>query len=363
MKDNIVLRVRDIDENELIARFRKVLPPGKRTDIGSGDDCAVIAAPEKHFIVTTDVLVEGRHFRTDWSQAHDIGRRAAAQNLADITAMGGQASALVVSLVTPPDISVDWLVDLVSGFGECTARVGAEVVGGDLSSGDSLVIAVTAMGYCPHGIITRSGAQVGDIVAVAGTLGYSAAGLDLLSKGYWDPAALSRAERLDIKSQDAEVNTATQKQHIRDNTAVSAVSAEEAVSIYRVPRPPVESGIEAALKGAHAMMDISDGLLIDGQRMAQASNVRIDLSFHLLEPYISALKDLAAVCGTDPTRWVLQGGEDHSLLVIFPPNVTLPAGMKPVGMVREVNTDQGAGVYIEGEKVTGIGGWDHFAHS
>ncbi len=329
-----MLTVRDIDETELIRRFRGILPTGERTLLGPGDDCALVAAPEGSTLVTTDVLVDGRHFRRDWSSPDQIGERAAAQNLADIAAMGGRASALVVSLVLPGDIDVEWLVALVQGFGERARRAGAAVVGGDLSGGTELSIAVTAMGYCPSGMLTRGGAQPGDVLAVAGTLGRSAAGLELLTRGLVNP-------------------------WVRDDPVAGDLA--EVLDTYRAPRPPLEAGPLAAAGGAHAMMDISDGLLIDSGRMAAASGVVIEIDPKWLETDLEALAGPAQVCGHDGMRWVLTGGEDHSLLATFAPDATLPSGFRQIGWVGAVVPGVGPCVRVDGQ-IVGCSGWDHFRH-
>lgn len=326
-----MLRVRDIDEAELIRRFRSVLPTGERTLLGSGDDCALVAAPEGQFLVTTDILVSGRHFRTDWSSPDQIGERAAAQNLADIAAMGGKASSLVVSLVVPGDIEVDWLIALVQAFGERARRAGAEVVGGDLSGGTEFVIAVTAMGYCPSRMLTRSGAQPGDALAVAGTLGRSAAGLELLSRGLVNP-------------------------WVRDDPVVGKLV--EALDIYRCPNPPLEAGPRAAAGGAHAMMDISDGLLIDAGRMAAASGVVIEIDPKMLASDVEALADAARVCGHNALDWVLGGGEDHGMLAAFDGGAALPDGFTVIGRIRAPGEGEAPALLLDGVEVTG--GWDHF---
>ncbi|QWW18912.1 thiamine-phosphate kinase [Schaalia sp. 19OD2882] len=324
-------RVRDLDESQLIAHFRRLLPTGDRTLLGSGDDCALVAAPEGSFLVTTDVLVEGRHFDPRWSSPDQIGERAAAQNLADVAAMGGRTSSMVVSLVLPGHTDLDWLLALVAGFGERARRAGAGVVGGDLSSGDSLVISVTAMGWVDGAPLTRSGAQPGDMLAVAGTLGRSAAGLALLQGGYVDPV-------------------------VRDDVVLDDLA--EALRIHRAPEPPLEAGPVAAARGAHAMMDISDGLAVDGRRMALASGVVVEVDPLLLAPDVSALRGPGRVCSVDPMTWVLHGGEDHALLAAFPPEAVLPAPFRQIGWVGAAGPGLAPCCRVGGTEVRG--GWDHF---
>ena len=184
-----VMKLGDLSEAQLVSHFRASFPAGERTLIGIGDDCAQIAAPEGSFIVTTDVMVEDQHFHLSWSTGYEVGARVAAQNLADIDAMGGRPSGLVASVVAPRNMDADIFLDVVRGLGERAREVGAGVVGGDLSAGDKLVLSVTAFGYCPGPVVRRDGARPGDVIAVSGTLGFSYAGLDLLSGGYVDPAA------------------------------------------------------------------------------------------------------------------------------------------------------------------------------
>ena len=145
------MKLGDLSEAQLVSHFRASFPAGERTLIGIGDDCAQIAAPEGSFIVTTDVMVEDQHFHLSWSTGYEVGARVAAQNLADIDAMGGRPSGLVASVVAPRNMDADIFLDVVRGLGERAREVGAGVVGGDLSAGDKLVLSVTAFGYCQIG--------------------------------------------------------------------------------------------------------------------------------------------------------------------------------------------------------------------
>lgn len=325
------MRVHEIDEFELIRRFKEVLPSSPRATLGSGDDCAVIAAPEGHFIVSTDIVMEHCDFKREWSTAREIGRRAAAQNLADIAAMGGRVSTAVVSMTVPKDEDVDWLVDLVAGFGEEIAAAGGGVDGGDLSAGDSVIIAVTVMGWCEGNPITRAGAQDGNLVAVAGTLGRSAAGLDLLLGGYVHPSLRSPQDLGEL---------------------------HEAVSIFRAPQPPLEAGPRALGAGATAMMDLSDGLAKDAGRIARASGVIIDIDREALRADEDALAAASQVVGTPALEWIITGGEDHALFATFPADTPLPEGFRPIGSVRACTEGETPGAFMSGAELHG--GWDHF---
>ncbi len=329
------MEVRDLTETELIARITPYLPEGAHTLLGPGDDCAVVEAPDRKFVVTTDILVEGEHFTRAWSTGAEVGARAAAQNLADVAAMGAKPTSLVVSLVLPPDLDVAWLEDFAAGLGGEAYRAGAGVVGGDLSRGPLLVVSVTAHGTVAGRPITRSGARPGDTLAVVGTLGQSAAGLAALQAGVVAPDLHGEA-----------VPTPFQ----------------EPVATYRAPRPPLQAGLVAAQRGATAMMDISDGLIVDAHRLAVASDIALDITRYGLHEYVSALEQAGRILGVDPLQWVLFGGEDHSLLVTFPPYVLETAPFRAIGTVGEYGTSRGGAqqhrITLDGRPVEG--GFDHF---
>jgi thiamine-monophosphate kinase len=329
------LLVRDVPEEALLARIFPLLPAAPTTIVGPGDDCAVVAAPDGRYVVSTDVLVEDRHFRRRWSSGYDVGWRAAVQNLADVVSMGSRPAALVVSLVMPGDLPVDWVTGLARGLAAACAPVGAAVVGGDLSGGEQVVVAVTVHGDLEgREPVLRSGARPGDVVALAGTVGRSAAGLALLELDRPVPA-LSDA--------------------------------------YLRPDPPLAAGPAAADAGATAMMDVSDGLLRDAGRIARSSGVVVDLTSAALDGDRDALADAAQVAaapgdGTGDTAdwrvvvddWVLAGGEDHALLATFPPGTTLPAPFRAIGTVAA--SDGSARVSVDGaEPRRRATGWDHFS--
>src|SRR5262249_40893711 len=143
--------------------------------LGPGDDAAVVGAPDGRVVVSTDLLLEGRHFRRDWSSGYDVGRKAAAQNLADVAAMGATPTAIVVGLGIPADLPLTWLDALTDGFRDECATVGASVAGGDITRCDLVVVSVTALGDLGgNAPVKRSGARPGQVVAVSGRLGYSA---------------------------------------------------------------------------------------------------------------------------------------------------------------------------------------------
>jgi len=330
------MTISDLGEFGLIEAIAAGLPRGDRTIVGIGDDAAVLAAPDGRVVATTDLLIEGRHFRRDWSGPADIGAKAAAQNLADVAAMGAVPVALLVGFAAPGDLAVAWARDLVAGLAEECARAGATVAGGDTSGADTIVLAITALGDLGgRDPVTRSGARPGDVFAYAGVLGESAAGLALLEAGLTEPAAL--------------------------------------IAAHRRPAPRYPAGPEAAALGATAMIDVSDGLLADAGHLARASGVQIDIATALLpgHPGLAAAARVLsgdAVLGRDsgPGRpgalggdavldWVLTGGEDHALAATFPPDCALPPHWAVIGQVRA-----GHGVLVNGSKMTGRAGWEHF---
>jgi len=289
---------RDVGEFGLIAAVTARLPLTDAVLLGPGDDAAVVSAPDGRVVATTDVLVEGVHFRRDWSSGYDVGRKAAAANLADVAAMGGVGTALLVGLAAPPDLPVQWALDLADGLRDECLLVGAAVVGGDTVTADQVVVSVTALGRTER-VVTRAGARPGELLVVVGALGHSAAGLRLLHQG------------------------------VLDGPLVDA---------HRRPVPPYAAGPLLASAGATAMCDVSDGLVQDVGHLAAASGVRIDLdSAALADPDVELVD-------------VLTGGEDHALVATVPPHVQ---GFRVVGRVVE-----GSGVTLDGAPVEG--GWSHF---
>ena len=189
------MRVGELDETALLARVVPLMPTSAL--LGPGDDAALVAAPDGRVVATTDVLVEFRDFRRDWSSGADVGWKAVAQNVADVAAMGARCTGLLIALGLPGDLEVAWVEDFATGVAAACAEFGAVVVGGDLSAASEVVVAVTALGDLAGAPpVLRSGARAGDTVAVAGVLGRSAAGLELLRRGLLDgPPDLLSAHR------------------------------------------------------------------------------------------------------------------------------------------------------------------------
>ncbi|MFT4011115.1 MAG: thiamine-phosphate kinase [Nocardioidaceae bacterium] len=311
--------VADLGEFDLIAavvaRCQEIAPLADEVEIGPGDDAAVLSASGR-LAISADLLVAGRHFRLDWSSAEDVGHKAVAQNLADIAAMGGRGRYLTVGLVLPPDTESNWVLELATGMAEECALAGASIIGGDITAGDQLTIAVSVTGILPGAPITRSGAAAGDAVALCGQVGWAAAGLAVLGRGFRSPRVV--------------------------------------VEAHRRPQPPYAAGPEAYELGATAMIDVSDGLVADAGHIARASGVHVDLdpdAFEIPEP----LHAVAAATGADPLEFILGGGEDHALLATFPAGTALPGDWRVIGQVKT-----GEGVTVAGKEYDGPTGWRHF---
>jgi thiamine-monophosphate kinase len=314
--------VAELGEFGLIARITAGRERSPGTLLGPGDDAAVLAAADGRVVVTTDVLVEGVHFRLDWSTPHQVGRKAVAANLADVAAMGAVPTALVVGLAVPGRTPISTVDGLAAGMWAEAGQAGTGIVGGDVVSSEQLVVSVTALGDLQgRAPVTRSGARPGDVLALCGRLGWSAAGLAVLRRGLQFPLA-------------------------RSPLAV--------IAAHRVPEPPYGAGPQAASAGATAMIDVSDGLLSDAGHVAEASGVGIDVDSAAVA-VASQLVEVASALGADARHWVLTGGEDHALLASFPAGVALPVGWTEVGVVRE-----GRGVTVDGSEVL-PGGWQHFS--
>jgi thiamine-monophosphate kinase len=285
--------------------------------LGPGDDAAVLLTDDGRVAVSTDMLVENRHFRLDWSTPRDVGRKAIAQNAADIEAMGGRATAFVVAFGAPPDTPTAHASELAQGLWDEAGRIGAGIAGGDLVSSPHWVLAVTVLGdLAGREPVRRSGARPGSQIAVAGQLGHSAAGYKLWHNGI---------ERFDD----------LRRRHL-------------------VPQPPYGQGRAAAEAGAQAMIDTSDGLVGDLRHLAQASGVTVDLSTEALRADREALAGAAEAVGADAWTWVLGGGEDHALVAAFAGPV--PTEWRVIGRVL----DGPPRVLVDGAEWQGYAGWESF---
>lgn len=396
----------DLGEDRIVGRILARIPAAEHVLIGPGDDAAVSISPGR-LVSTADMLVEGEDFLHGWLDPFRLGVKAAAQNLADVRAMGARPTGLLLSLAAPGHTPASFVDGLLDGMVDEAGRAGASILGGDLSDAPQIVIAVTALGSLPADDVpfTRGAARVGFDVLLGGQTGWAAAGLDLL-------LASGGAVPTDAIGADS------------DLTARIA----RAVEAQRAPRPDYacidslrrsfDDSADDSRKGA-ALIDLSDGLTSDAGRMARASDVVIDLdsaavdaladelvpvAAHLLSlqdveglqrldtdghgpngtrgsgPHASHGAEPHACAGSGPhdphppahdgdtdsahraralaRRWVLTGGEDHGFLAAAPQGLD-PIGWTRIGRVGPITTDAGTdgapNVLIDGVPVDDAG--------
>jgi thiamine-monophosphate kinase len=301
-------------EFELIARLAgRLSPAGATVAIGIGDDAAVFA---DGLVACTDLLVEDVHFRRSTASPADVGWKALAVNLSDLAAMGAVPRGALVALTVGPGWSTDDLAAVYDGLRACADAYRCPIVGGDVSRGPSLALAVTVLGHAAVPLV-RSGARPGDILVVSGSLGGSEAGRHELER---DAA-----------------------------TADPALAAR-----HRRPRPRFDAA--ALLAGtATAMLDVSDGVASDARRLAESSGVRVVIDLDAL-PLQPGVAEVARERGVAPGAFAATGGEDYELLATLPP-VAVPEGVTVIGRI-----EAGAGVTFLGAGADGVvAGWDHLA--
>jgi thiamine-monophosphate kinase len=269
----------NFDEAGVILALTRIFGTTHRgVEVGIGDDAAVVATTDRT-VITTDVAVEGTHFKTSWTSAFDIGRKIAAANLADVYAMGGSPRYLVAAVTLTGNESMQWIEELAEGIAHEASSCGAFVVGGDLAKGPCVAIAVTALGEVDTPI-TRSGAQVGDSIYISSLPGWSAAGLAVIEKD------------------------------LDNDLAIYALSE------FSAPTVDYVSAIQFSNNKAHSMCDVSDALLIQAEQIAHASGVALKFDQELISqhPEFATLHELAESQKVDVWHWIFAGGEDHVFL-------------------------------------------------
>ena len=272
-------------EFDLLRRLRDALPPPPaRVHVGVGDDASVTAGGGA-LVTSVDVLVQGIHFRRETATPAQIGHKALAAALSDLAAMGAPAGEAYIAMTVPPDLSEDEFMDLLGGVTELASATGATLAGGDISAGPILTLAVTVVGRlpAPGDAVRRDGALPGDALVITGELGGAAAGLLLLGDGAEIDAALRQA----------------------------------LITRQLMPQPRLEAGRALAAAGAHAMIDVSDGLAADAGHIAAESGVHLALDADVV-PLAGGVAEVAATAGTDPLDVALGGGEDYELLAALP---------------------------------------------
>ncbi|HVA61073.1 MAG TPA: thiamine-phosphate kinase [Mycobacteriales bacterium] len=322
----------DIGEFALIERIIARLPSGPGIVLGPGDDAAVVRAPDGRVVATTDLLVEDVHFDRDLSSGYDVGRKAAAQNLADVAAMGAAPTALLVGLAAPAALPVAWAEALADGLRDEAMAGGAAVAGGDVVRCDRLVVSVTALGdLAGRAPVTRAGARPGDVVLVVGRLGWAAAGLAVLRAGLGHEPDLARLAQA-----------------------------------HRQPVVAYPAALQLAEAGASSMIDVSDGLARDLGHVATRSAVRIELSAADL-PMGPELATAAARLGIDPLSWLAGGGDDHAFAATLSDQDARRVAVRIAGLARPWPVTQvgrvlaGSGLAWIDREPPGAPGHEHFA--
>jgi thiamine-monophosphate kinase len=325
-------------EFELLAKLRERLPKaGPRVKLGSGDDAAV-TVPGGATATSVDALVDGVHFRRAESGLETIGRKALATALSDLAAMGAEAGEAYVTLGAPADFSeVDFLA-LLDGLLGLAGETGVTLAGGDVTRAPALTLAITVVGHAANAdaLVSRAGAQPGDVLLVTGELGGAGAGRLLL-----DDPSLARAVSDDTASR------------LRDRQLE--------------PTPQLRSGQALAAAGARAMIDLSDGLAGDAGHIAQASGVALEIDAITL-PLAKGLAEVAAAAGRDPLQLAASGGEDYELLAAVPPERLDDASAAveetaetTLTRIGRVAAGEGVEIRLPGGELLEAAGYDHFA--
>lgn len=336
------MKISDIGEFGLIGRINKVRGrPSPEVLAGIGDDAAALLFSRGAAVLaTTDMLIDGVHFDLAYTDVFSLGWKSAAVNLSDIAAMGGAPRYCLTALAIPRHITVEDIEEFYRGFRALCARHGVRVVGGDTcASHRGLVISVTALGEAGRdGIVRRSGARPGDRIFVTGSLGDSAAGLELLKARGKGPGSKvpGEAKRL-------------MERHLR-------------------PVPRIAWGMSIAAAGcATAMIDVSDGLVSDLGHLCRESGVGAEINEGGV-PLSRALRSAAAGIKLryGALRYALTGGEDYELLLAVPPErVRRLSGLVPGA--REIGVfTRGRGIFMRDRQdrkrpAPSIGGYDHFS--
>ncbi|CAN2206837.1 ThiL Thiamine monophosphate kinase [Candidatus Nanopelagicaceae bacterium] len=264
-------------EADVISALKKVFTTGDpRILVGIGDDAAVVKGDAKQ-VITTDMAIADVHFKTEWSSAFDIGRKITAANIADVLSMGATCDYLVAAVSLTGSEELSWVENLARGMKDEADRAGAAIVGGDIARSTVITIAMTAIGHTAKPIL-RSGARVGDGIFLSSLTGWSAAGLELLTK----------------------------------EISLNSPIADKALSEFSAPS--LDYGVD--FLNSTSMADISDSLLIQAQQVADASGVCFNLDTELISQCaeFTELSELAQEINSDIWGWILAGGEDHAFL-------------------------------------------------
>ena len=271
----------NFNEEQVISEISSIFSQSNKGNsqviVGIGDDAAVVAT-DHHSVITTDMAIEGVHFKREWSSAYEIGSKITVANLADIYAMGADPRYLVIALTLTGNEELSWIRELAQGIADTALKSDSVVVGGDLSRAEQIMISMTAVGSSRlH--IARSGARAGDSIYVSALPGFSRAGFEILTKNLPHSPAF-------------------------------------ALALSQFKSPKLDPVAMRSFKSAHALCDVSDSLLVQAEQISKASSVAFEIDTKKIEK-CDGFADLAAVAqtiGCDVWDFVLAGGEDHVLL-------------------------------------------------
>jgi thiamine-monophosphate kinase len=327
-----------VNEFDLLAKIRGRLGADHdRVVVGSGDDAAVVRPGGGVSVTSVDAFVEGVHFRLVTTSLRDLGHKCLAASLSDLAAMGAGPGEAYLAVGLPEHLGERETLELAEGAQALAQQHGVAICGGDVTRADELFVAVTVVGYADDAgrLVTRRGARPGDLVGVTGALGGSGAGLLLLER---KPAGT-----------DLQLGERLLERHLR-------------------PRPLLDAGRALAGAGVSAMLDVSDGVASDLERLCEQSGVRIEVRLDLL-PVDEGVTEVAGASGIDPLELVACAGEDYELLFTAPPGAREDverAGREsgsPVTWAGLVSDAAGKGQSLTLLDETGrarpLAGWDH----
>lgn len=329
-----------ISESDLVEIIKQRLNSGGSIsdgEVGVGDDAAVLQFDASHIVLTADAMVDGVHFLSEAMSWHDIGWKCIVSNQSDIAAMGAIPEHAVLTLAIPATTRVGELDEVLSGVIDALDTYGGRLVGGDTVSSDNIILSVSMTGRLvnPNHVLTRDSARPGQLIAVSGPLGGSAGGLKVMNQS--SNASESAAQLLDA--------------HFR-------------------PDPRVDLAEALVISGVQCAMDISDGLLLDLERICVASNVnamihanKVPIDEWLLTTFPKTARELA-----------MTGGEDYELLYVADADQIaqinaaqpgdMPAEYGIIGEIMTSNNGIGEVTVLDefGNPIEfGAKGWDHFA--
>jgi thiamine-monophosphate kinase len=322
-------------EHELIKRIRSRLEQrGANVLRGSGDDAAVVRTRGVS-VTSVDSFVEGVHFRLATTSLGDLGYKCLAASMSDLAAMGASAGEAYIALGLPPSLGEREALELLEGAEELAAQLGVTICGGDLTTSGELFVAVTVVGHAENEdeLVGRDGAQDGDIVGVTGRLGGAAAGLILLER----------------------------KEH-----GLPIDVGERLLDRQRRPQPRIAAGRALAGGGISAMIDLSDGVASDAQRLAEESGVEVEVELGRL-PLDDGVEAVAEIVEADAAEFAACAGEDYELLFCAPPDVreTVAAAAQSAGAqvtwVGRVRVGAGVRLLDARGSARSLAGWDHLA--